>query len=458
MLRNIPPRSRFRAGALAGLLVLAAFAAPLNSARAVERPFLAGDWTGVVAALADNGPQTVFERIALGHANLALNDLNAALCRFLDAGQDDLAALRAATGDLVARHGDAAMAQFARGDALARSKMFVEATAAFDRALRIAPNTAIILNARSATHAALGDWETASIDAYAAIEADPGLADAHATLGMLYVQRREAPRGAIRAFEAALERSPGSALALNGRGAARAAQGEWDLANTDFAAAIGETECAVVADLNRLQLASKRLAAEQANSEMVLASAAPGTSMQIQAVNTLKKIEPLRSITDGQLSSAFDLVRHSPEAQAGGLLRKNSADLASVTGAIKPRMFAQAISEPANVAAALIKHPVASASLSVVSSGAGAIAAGFGATIDNANARIGGRFEQVRDLHSNFGKLDARIGAVISGAPRHCCVDAGGVRTSNPRNFIDAGAWGVVTWPGLAYAVLPAAR
>lgn len=156
------------------------------------------------------------------------------------------------------------MAHYLHGDALARLERWDQALQVFGGALKLRAAHAMALNARGAVYCAVEEWDSALVDLTTATLADKNLADAYASLGVMWVQRRAAPAGALRAFERALELSPDFVLARNGKGCAEYALGHWEQANTDIGQAgkvlDNESRARLIIDHNLkvLTFASKR--------------------------------------------------------------------------------------------------------------------------------------------------------------------------------------------------------
>lgn len=191
--------------------------AQLDAALAAE------DWPVIDRLLAtiENSPGQVIR----GHAALALNRNNLAVCHFNGLGDDDQRAWLVWVQAFAARHSDRAIAHYFRGDAFARLGRWGEARRAFDRALALRPTHALALNARAVVDVATGRWGEARDGFRDALASEPTLADAHANIGALLLHRRAGFRGAVRAYTAALQHSPDFALARVGLASAQVASG-----------------------------------------------------------------------------------------------------------------------------------------------------------------------------------------------------------------------------------------
>ncbi len=202
-----------------------------------ERLSLGQQWEAVRAALGTD-PSKLSDpalRLIAGHAALALNANNESLCLFLSVSRDtDARVWEKWTTALVQRHDKSPIAHYFRGDALARSAKWDEALKAFDRSLRLDPKHTLTLNARGVCRAAKREWDKALLDFVAASQAGAKFADAHASLGAMWIQKNDAPKGALDAFNRALEISPDSLLARNGRACARIVLDQWEEAEREL--------------------------------------------------------------------------------------------------------------------------------------------------------------------------------------------------------------------------------
>ncbi len=241
---------------------------------AVANALLAEDWKLVAELLTDDTCKaSPVARLIKGHACLALNRNNESLCLFLSASSEaDLRVWEAWTASFAAGQARSANAQYLAADALARLMKWDGALAGFKQALAVEPKHALALIGRGAALAATGEWDSALLNFEDAAAARPGLADAHASLGTMWVQRRTGARGALEAFDRALVLSPDFALALNGRGCARIALGRWEDALGDFKAAAQKTACFNIPVVNLASLGRMR-------EDFVKRSSARGTQL-----------------------------------------------------------------------------------------------------------------------------------------------------------------------------------
>jgi Tfp pilus assembly protein PilF len=203
----------------------------------VEQALLAENWQQVIDLL---GPDEALKdsavaRLVKGHAYLAVNRNNESLCMFLSAsGEEDLREWDEWANGFARRHPDGAIAHYLRGDALARLRQWDRALAEFGVALNIHPGHALILNARGVAYAIKSDWDRALADLAGAVVAAPSLADGHASLGTMWLHKKEGARGGLKAFDRALHISPDFGVAAYGRACLASVMGRYDDARTDF--------------------------------------------------------------------------------------------------------------------------------------------------------------------------------------------------------------------------------
>jgi tetratricopeptide (TPR) repeat protein len=217
----------------------------------LETAILEEDWATVASLLDGDAALPPPARVVKGHALLSLNKNNDSLCVFLSVSSaGDRQQWDAWSQQFVTEHPNQAIAYYFRGDAFARREQWAQAREAFDKALAIRPQHPLVLNARGVTYAATEQWNLAVDDFAAASEGKASFADAYASRGALYIQKRTGAQGALRWFNRALQIAPEFTLALNGRAAARFALRHWEEARKDFQTAQEQSACtrAIVED------------------------------------------------------------------------------------------------------------------------------------------------------------------------------------------------------------------
>jgi tetratricopeptide (TPR) repeat protein len=231
---------------------------------------LKGDWAQVIAVLEKSGPNEpdAVCRLVAAHACLATNRTNEALILFLASKDSDWASWKSWTAALSGENPCNAIASYLYGDALARSGDPRQAEDRFSAGLKLDPELGLALVARGTLKALAGRTDDAYVDLMRATQLQPGLADAHASLGCLEIILQNA-EGAEDAFNEALKTDPSFALAYNGRGCARYGLGKPDEAALDFEMA--STLCPA-------------LALTDANQEYVLAMVARKVDEKVPAV------------------------------------------------------------------------------------------------------------------------------------------------------------------------------
>ena len=188
----------------------------------VEDALVWQEWNkvGEILKSVDTKTDSPVLRLIKGHADLAVNKNNESLCLFLSViSEEELKQWDKWTENFLKRHPESAVAYYLRGDALARLEKWDAALEAFNKALEIEPENALVFNARGVVYAAKGELDKARLDFYKATKkTNVPLADAYCNLGFLNIQKKDGAEGAIRHFTKALEISPDFALALHGRG------------------------------------------------------------------------------------------------------------------------------------------------------------------------------------------------------------------------------------------------
>ncbi len=187
----------------------------------VERALLAEDWNQVFSLLKEVTPATPSPvlRLIKGHADLALNRNNESYCLFFNAtSKTDINKwLEWATG-FENKHENVAISHYLKGDALARLGNWSNAIDEFNKALSLNPLHTLSLNARGVVYAQQNNVLSASKDfSKATSVAQSPLADAHANIGSLWIQRKDGKKGALDSFTRAVNLSPEFALALHGK-------------------------------------------------------------------------------------------------------------------------------------------------------------------------------------------------------------------------------------------------
>jgi len=195
------------------------------SMKEVEAAVLREDWKQVATLLesvsddTQKSPDPVL-RLIKGHACLALNGNNESLCLFLSVtAPEDLEEYCLWAQRFAARNSKDAIAHYFQGDAAARLHNWSQAIARYGYALKLNVRHALAYNARGVARASNGDYRSARVDFNDAVTySDRRLADAHANIGALCLQRKDGAKGGLRAFDEALKISSDFALALHGRG------------------------------------------------------------------------------------------------------------------------------------------------------------------------------------------------------------------------------------------------
>ncbi len=274
-------------------------AGDLGTSRDLESALLLENWQQVINLIdaAKEQPFGPVLRLLKGHACLASNQNNQSMRLFLSVYQPkDLKAWQAWASQFVGQHGDKAVTYYFLGDARCRLREWDKALEAFNHALKLRPRHALVLNARGAVYAAQGQWDRALLDFDAAALLAPALADAHASLGALWIQRRTGVDGAMAAFNQALKLNPDFALALNGRGCAYLARGELEKAYRDLKSAYEKANYSNIPVINLVEFAKMKDEFTVSGGKST-AQVKPG--MSTEAI--IKDVKPLSSKTTRQL-------------------------------------------------------------------------------------------------------------------------------------------------------------
>jgi len=202
----------------------------------IEKALLAEEWKVIAEK---SGPdETLLDspvlRAIKGHAYLALNRNNESFLLFLSLRNEaDRKAWWVWTEDIAMQNPRNPVAQYLKGDALARLSNHDLAIHSYNKALEQRPDMALALIARGVAYAVTHAWDKSLKDLEQASEMKNPLAEAYASLGTLLILKK-APDGAIEAYNKALDLSPGYILAYNGLGCAYYGSNKWEEANKKF--------------------------------------------------------------------------------------------------------------------------------------------------------------------------------------------------------------------------------
>ena len=237
-------------------MLLAVFLAPSLAGAApegtvspeVEKALLVENWSQVADLLKVVTPKTPSPvlRLLKGHACLALNKNNEALCLFLSIASDrDRQEWQQWSGTFAQKHPQNPISHYFRGDALARVNERDKAIAALDKALSLSPGQkqVLALNARGVAYAMNGDWLRAINDLETAIAVRKDFSEAYTNRGTVNIRKQAGAEGALRWFGQALHNSPNYCLALVGQGCAQVALGKLDDSKKAFQTAQDKASC-----------------------------------------------------------------------------------------------------------------------------------------------------------------------------------------------------------------------
>ncbi|MBM4148942.1 MAG: tetratricopeptide repeat protein [Lentisphaerae bacterium] len=194
--------------------------------KGLEEAVIEQDWQRVVE-LCSADPQKAKTPVYMclkGHACLALNRNDESVEAFMSVAETPGAAgwWRSWTKAFAKQHPENLVAVYLEADGVARTGDWEAAIKRYDSALALDKDFALALNARGTVHALTGKPDDALSDLKQATESSTELADAHASLGTLYLMKKAT--GALETYEEGLTKSASFALARLGRGCARLAQ------------------------------------------------------------------------------------------------------------------------------------------------------------------------------------------------------------------------------------------
>jgi len=238
------------------VMLLAVFLAPSLAGAApegtvspeVEKALLVENWSQVADLLKAVTPKTPSPvlRLLKGHACLALNRNNEALCLFLSIATDGERREWYQWSDSFAQnHPPNPVSHYFRGDAGARLGRLLDGQASFTQGLQINPDHPLLLNGRGVVLALNKKWTEAKSDlTKAGGNPKMPLADAYVNLGGMFIHRKDGAKGAVRAFDQALKISPEYCLALLGRGCVELVLNQMSEAEKDLQKAQALAGCA----------------------------------------------------------------------------------------------------------------------------------------------------------------------------------------------------------------------
>lgn len=394
-----------------------AWAASLDVA--LQRAVLAGDWaTAASRAVAIPNPDSG-TRLVAGHAFLATNKMNEALCAFAgattEADRQDWLFL---TANLAKSHPNSFSALYLHADALARQENWNDALAEFTRALDASPGNFLVLNARALTVAALGDWNGARADLATAVKSSRAPIDVELNRGVLAILHRDDSSRTDAYFAAVLKKSPGNAIALIGRGVAAVAERDWKRASDFYYRAGIAAPCITLAAANQL-LVQEQLLEEQQRA-LALASDDAGTQIDRQSFQ-----EQFRQDRANLNSFRNDLGFHSER---------------SLPEIREQLQGAMAFASAANTIASVAKFSLNAAAIVIPTPQVKAFALTGSHFLDRSTNRTSlemGRGQAIMDRLDTFTDR------------------AGGAASRTKVEAWDKGDWPAVLWPTLLYTVNP---
>jgi tetratricopeptide (TPR) repeat protein len=245
-----------------------------------ENLVIAGDWPAIVRHLTNVKNVDSVTNFIAGHAFLATDHANEAMCSFaVGMSSEARAAWGRWTSQLAAAHPASAVAHYLEGDAFARNGDWAAARAEFDHALALAPNDPLVLYARALAEAGAGDWPIAQADLLATAGSAQAPIDAQINQAVLAILHRDDASTAGRTFAAVVKRFPNHVIRLIGQGAVASIDHQWEAARGHYRKAMSVTACVPLALDNLLLVQEAELKEERQIAAAQLAQATPGTQV-----------------------------------------------------------------------------------------------------------------------------------------------------------------------------------
>ena len=410
-----------------------------------ENLVIAGDWPAIVRQVTDMKTVDPITNFIAGHAFLATDHANEAMCSFaVGAPPEARAAWSTWTSQLAAAHPTSAVAHYLEGDAFARNGDWAAARAEFDRALTLAPNDPLVRNARAVVEAAAGNWPAAQADLLTAAGMRDAPMDVQTNQAVLAILHRDDASAAGHLLEAVLKRFPNHVIGLVGQGAVAAADHQWESARGYYRKAISVTACVPLALDNLLLVQEAELKEARQNAATKLAQATPGTQVYknfetatndnfaFVHANTLTTAAAVGALAqNGNLGNFQNPADRMGQYAVATGLKSFGAGLASAGNAIGGWMLVDAATHPTPWQKS-------------VPEATGAIGT-FTAT------------HAIQNVLDDFAtKLAPTANWTLSLPPPPPINNVGGLRSAPPPQAWDNGNWPVTIWPVLLYAVAPA--
>lgn len=440
----------FRRSLCLACLLGAALACPAYAAQTTPIPedaIVAGKWGEALKMLAQAKASDPVALLVAGHAFLATDRTNEAMCAFAAGALPEAReAWRAWTSRFELDHPSSAMAHYLSGDAFARDGDWAEAKAEFDRALTIAPSDPLILNARAVAAAGSGDWGSARDDLLSAESVGGAPRDVRANEAVFAILHRDDADAAGRIFSEIAKRDPNNLVAMIGRGAVAAVDRHWDEARKLFRQAASIKSCVPLAVDNLLLIREAEAEEKLTIAEAQLARATPGTQ-------TYKTFDPKEF--EATMQDQFALVHASTfdAAKAVGALDRYGALSSDSLG--NPNVAIKGFANALNITG----HSIAD-----IGTTAGNLAIGVGVTVKSPltpRLIVGGVAAIVvgRTIEASLTDMAASLSTphdwTFSKTPTRQADSPGGLWSAPPKQAWDNGNWPVVIWPALLYAVAP---
>jgi tetratricopeptide (TPR) repeat protein len=411
-----------------------------------EDAVIAANWDEILRRLAAARASDPVALILAGHAFLATDRTNEAVCSFAaGAPAEAREAWRAWTSTFVLEHASSAIAHYLAGDALARNEDFSAAIGEFGQGLALSPGDPLILNARAVAEAGSGDWGAAKADLITAEAEAKGPIYVELNRAVLAILHRDDAAFAGRLFEDVTKRDPTNLIALVGRGAVAAVDREWRTARRFYKEATSITGCVPLALDDLLLMQDAEIKMNRATVTSNVASTTPGALI-------LRKPEP--SVRNDLATTEANLVRTAATLSAldqAGLLTPRQLDspndqMARLAMARTVKNIGTTIGDGGStIGGAMLwmalKDPEVKSKFTL---GAGGIATIF----VSRSAQDG--FNTIANNILRQPTLQS-----VSARPAPLSSDIGGLSSQPPKQAWDDGEWPLVVWPALLYTVKP---
>lgn len=210
----------------------------------LKEALVSGQWESVLKENGEDRSNAILGFLR-AHTLFVENRNEEAICELVHQDPATLPRYRAFTQTLVERHKNSAVAQYLRGDALARSARWSESIESFRLSLALDANFVPALTARGVARILAGRLQAGKQDLYTASLLDPKFAEAQAAMGWTLLKEGQSALSALDYFARAAHLSRGYSLAVAGQGLAKLAAGDTESGADDLGSQFRPSGCAV---------------------------------------------------------------------------------------------------------------------------------------------------------------------------------------------------------------------